>query len=83
MSALLPQETVTRPKLGVHEGSGTTSSFSLLLMDAGVPDADVHRAKSLVVREIFDRVVVEGLPPAEVRTADAVHQVAARLKETE
>jgi (carboxyethyl)arginine beta-lactam-synthase len=48
-----------------------------------VPDADVHRAKSLVVREIFDRVVVEGLPPAEVRTADAVHQVAARLKETE
>ncbi|MEU0126719.1 MULTISPECIES: asparagine synthase-related protein [unclassified Streptomyces] len=83
MSALLPQETVNRPKLGVHEGSGTTSSFSLLLMDAGVPEADVHRAKSQVVREIFDRVVVEGLPPAEVSTADAVHQVAARLKETE
>ncbi|MFE4217252.1 asparagine synthase-related protein [Streptomyces sp. NPDC056844] len=83
MSALLPQETVNRPKLGVHEGSGTTSSFSLLLMDAGVPDADVHRAKSLVVREIFDRVVVEGLDPAAVSTADAVDQVAARLKETE
>ncbi|MFF9687580.1 asparagine synthase-related protein [Streptomyces sp. NPDC014623] len=83
MSSLLPQETVTRPKLGVHEGSGTTSSFSLLLMDAGIPDTDIHRAKSLVVREIFDRVVVEGLPPAEVSTADSVHQVAARLKETE
>ncbi|WP_443049633.1 asparagine synthase-related protein [Streptomyces sp. NBC_00178] len=83
MSPLLPQETVNRPKLGVHEGSGTTSSFSLLLIDAGVPEADVHRAKSLVVREIFDRVVVEGRPPAEVSTAEAVHQVAARLKETE
>ncbi|MEV5160359.1 asparagine synthase-related protein [Streptomyces sp. NPDC053728] len=83
MSPLLPHETVTRPKLGVHEGSGTTSSFSLLLMDAGVPEADIHRAKSLVVREIFDRVVVEGLPPAEVSTADAVHRVSARLKETE
>ncbi|MFD9541537.1 asparagine synthase-related protein [Streptomyces sp. NPDC060022] len=83
MSGLLPRETVTRPKLGVHEGSGTTSSFSLLLSDAGVPDADIHRAKSLVVREIFDRVVVEGMPPAEVSTADAVHQVTARLKETE
>lgn len=83
MSPLLPQETVHRPKLGVHEGSGTTSSFSLLLMDAGVPEADIHRAKSLVVREIFDRVVVGGLPPAEVSTDDAVQQVAARLKETE
>ncbi|WSC91412.1 asparagine synthetase B family protein [Streptomyces sp. NBC_01754] len=83
MSDLLPQETVTRPKLGVHEGSGTTSSFSLLLMDAGVPDAEIHQAKSLVVREVFDRVVVEGLPPAEVSTADAVEHVAARLKETE
>lgn len=83
MSGLLPEETVNRPKLGVHEGSGTTSSFSLLLMDAGIPDNDIHRAKRLVVQEIFDRVVVEGLPPAEVATADAVRQVADRLKESE
>ncbi|MFG2430842.1 asparagine synthase-related protein [Streptomyces sp. NPDC048590] len=83
MSALLPHETVTRPKLGVHEGSGTTSSFSLLLIDAGVPEADVHRAKSLVVMEIFDRVAVEGVPPAEVSTTDTVHRVAARLKESQ
>ena len=80
MTDLLPRETVTRPKLGVHEGSGTTSSFSRLLTDAGVPGDRVHRAKELVVQHLFDRVVVDGRHPDEVATADVVRLVADALE---
>ncbi|MET9181315.1 asparagine synthase-related protein [Kitasatospora aureofaciens] len=80
MTDLLPHETVTRPKLGVHEGSGTTSSFSRLLTDAGVPGDRVHRAKELVVQHLFDRVVVDGRHPDEVATADVVRLVADALE---
>ncbi|QKV97092.1 asparagine synthase [Streptomyces sp. NA02950] len=80
MGDVLPQETVLRPKLGVHEGSGTTSSFSRLLTDAGVPDGRVHHAKRLVVQELFDQVVVAGRHPDEVATDDAVQLVVDRLE---
>ncbi|MFE5581266.1 asparagine synthase-related protein [Kitasatospora sp. NPDC056531] len=80
MADLLPHETVTRPKLGVHEGSGTTSSFSRLLTDAGVPAGRVHRAKELVVQHLFDRVVVDGRHPDEVAAAEAVQLVADALE---
>ncbi|MEU9131280.1 asparagine synthase-related protein [Kitasatospora sp. NPDC048540] len=76
MTDLLPHETVTRPKLGVHEGSGTTSSFSRLLADAGVPADRVHHAKELVVQQLFDRVVVDGRHPDEVAAAEVVQLVA-------
>ncbi|MFE7772979.1 asparagine synthase-related protein [Streptomyces sp. NPDC057445] len=80
MEGLLPEETVNRPKLGVHEGSGTTSSFSLLLADHGIPDESIHSAKRLVVEELFDRTVVEGDHPDHVSTGSVVESVAARLK---
>ncbi|WP_103504668.1 MULTISPECIES: asparagine synthase-related protein [unclassified Streptomyces] len=72
---LLPHETVTRPKLGVHEGSGTTSSFTRLLTDAGLPPPHVHRAKRLVVGELFQQVVVDGLHPDEVDLPAVVHRL--------
>ncbi|MET8685103.1 asparagine synthase-related protein [Streptomyces sp. NPDC004732] len=75
----LPHEVVVRPKLGVHEGSGTTSSFSRLLADADVPRSRVHQAKRLVVEEIFDQVVVYGRHPDEVAVHAAVELVAGRL----
>lgn len=75
----LPEATVKRPKLGVHEGSGTTSSFSLLLTEHGVAEQDVETAKSQVVRELFDLTVVGGRRPAEVSTAEVVRSVADRL----
>ncbi|WP_330306348.1 MULTISPECIES: asparagine synthase-related protein [unclassified Streptomyces] len=80
MAELLPEQTVTRPKLGVHEGSGTTSSFSLLLLEEGVPERSVDAAKQQVVRELFDRTVVAGQNPGEVSTAEVVRQVADRLE---
>ncbi|MGK5642067.1 asparagine synthase-related protein [Streptomyces sp. URMC 126] len=76
----LPAETVDRPKLGVHEGSGTTSSFSLLLAGHGVAETAVGEAKRRVVRELFDLTVVAGRHPSEVSTAEAVAAVAARLE---
>lgn len=82
MGDLLPAQTVLRPKLGVHEGSGTTSSFSRLLTGAGVGDAGVHHAKRMVVQELFDEVVVAGRHPDEVDTARTVQLVADRLART-
>ncbi|GGN74251.1 asparagine synthetase B [Streptomyces albiflavescens] len=80
MAELLPEQTVKRPKLGVHEGSGTTSSFSLLLLEEGVAEQSVGAAKQQVVRELFDRTVVAGEDPGEVSTAEVVRSVADRLE---
>lgn len=80
MTELLPEQTVKRPKLGVHEGSGTTSSFSLLLHKHGIAEERTAAAKQQVVQELFDRTVVEGRGPDEVRTLDAVEAVAERLE---
>jgi (carboxyethyl)arginine beta-lactam-synthase len=75
----LPEETVLRPKLGVHEGSGTTSSFSLLLTEHGVAEQAVGKAKQQVVRELFGLTVAGGRPPAQVSTAEVVRSVADRF----
>ncbi|MFI6645405.1 asparagine synthase-related protein [Streptomyces sp. NPDC050504] len=75
---VLPHEVVVRPKIGVHEGSGTTSSFSRLLTDAGIPQDRVHDAKRLVVEEIFDQVVVDGRHPDDVALDTVVERVADR-----
>ncbi|WP_409235463.1 asparagine synthase-related protein [Streptomyces sp. PA5.6] len=75
---VLPHEVVVRPKLGVHEGSGTTASFSRLLTDAGIPQDRVRQAKRLVVEEIYDQVVVEGRHPDEVALDAVVELIADR-----
>ncbi|MFI5689736.1 asparagine synthase-related protein [Streptomyces sp. NPDC051636] len=79
MGDLLPHEVVIRPKLGVHEGSGTSSSFTRLLIDAGVVPERVRQAKQLVVQELFDRVVTEGRHPNEVPLDTVVEQVTGPL----
>ncbi|MGV9315095.1 asparagine synthetase B family protein [Streptomyces sp. NPDC003691] len=78
MADALPHETVVRPKLGVHEGSGTTSAFTRLLTGAGVPPGRVRRAKRLVVRRMYDLVVAEGRHPDEVTTDEVVAEIADR-----
>ncbi|MFJ1594712.1 asparagine synthase-related protein [Kitasatospora albolonga] len=80
MGDVLPQETVVRPKLGVHEGSGTTSGFTLLVREAGVPEAGVAAAKTAVVEELFDRIVVGGEEPDRVDLPDVVEKVAKAVK---
>ncbi|GAB1334093.1 hypothetical protein ACE1SV_06830 [Streptomyces sp. E-15] len=77
MCDVLPRETVLRPKLGVHEGSGTTSYFSRLLLDLEVPEQRVPAAKRQVTEEVFRAVVVDGRDPDEVDITDVVRRVAA------
>ncbi|WP_406378262.1 asparagine synthase-related protein [Streptomyces sp. NBC_00197] len=80
MAELLPEQTVKRPKLGVHEGSGTTSSFSQLLLEEGIAERSVDAAKRQVVRLLFDRTVVGGEDPDQVSTTEVVRSVAERLR---
>ena len=75
----LPEETVLRPKLGVHEGSGTTSSFSGLLAEHGVAPEAVGKAKRQVVRDLFALTVAAGRHPSQVSTAEVVRAVADRF----
>jgi (carboxyethyl)arginine beta-lactam-synthase len=69
---LLPAETVNRPKLGVHEGSGTTSTWTVLLEKLGSPAERVEEFKHLVCQHIYRQVVVEAVPPDQVRTVEVM-----------
>ncbi|KOG27908.1 asparagine synthase-related protein [Streptomyces wedmorensis] len=77
MSDLLPAETVARPKLGVHEGSGTTASFSLLIRQAGAAEDDVAAVKARVVQELFDLTVVGGVDPDEIVVEEIIGKIVA------
>lgn len=81
MGDVLPNETVIRPKLGVHEGSGTTSEFSRLVLEHGVREPDINHAKRRVVEELFDKTVVDGAHPDEIDIGEVVLRVAAGLKQ--
>ncbi|MFJ1865674.1 asparagine synthase-related protein [Streptomyces sp. NPDC088097] len=77
MTELLPAETVNRPKLGVHEGSGTTASFSALVRRAGAAEEEVAAFKARVVQALFDRTVVGGVHPDEVDIEEIVAKAVA------
>ncbi|GHH87119.1 asparagine synthase [Streptomyces sulfonofaciens] len=79
LADLLPRQTVLRPKLGVHEGSGVSSAFSEHLVDAGLPHEHLRETKKLYVRELFDLVVVGGRDPDEVETTTVLERVTERL----
>jgi len=71
-AGVLPAETVNRRKLGIHEGSGTTSTWSRLLRESGVPEADVHRAKAAAAQQLYERLIVGGGHPDDDAGADRV-----------
>ncbi|MFJ5833719.1 asparagine synthase-related protein [Streptomyces sp. NPDC093089] len=77
MSDLLPAETVNRPKLGVHEGSGTTASFSLLVREAGVAEDDVPAVKARVVQQLFDLTVVGRVHPDDIAVEEIIGAILA------
>lgn len=82
MADLLPAATVTRPKLGVHEGSGTTAAFSALLVGAGVPPSQLREVKHLVLQALFRRVVANGEHPDAVDLAKIVDEVAGMQRQS-
>ncbi|MFI9275575.1 asparagine synthase-related protein [Kitasatospora sp. NPDC052896] len=63
MAGTLPERTLGRRKLGIHEGSGTTSAWSRALRDAGVPEDRIHQAKAAEAAALYRRLVVEGAHP--------------------
>lgn len=69
---LLPEQTVNRPKLGVHEGSGTTSTWTLMLEKFGAPAERIGALKQRVSEHIYDLVVVQGVAPDEVATHEVM-----------
>ena len=69
---LLPELTVNRPKLGVHEGSGTTSTWTLMLEKFGAPATSIGALKQRVSERIYDQVVVQGIAPDEVATHEVM-----------
>ncbi len=74
----LPAETVRRPKLGIHEGSGTTSYWSEVLLGRGVAAGRVQAAKARISRDIYDLVVVGGQEPGAVDLEAVTGAAAAR-----
>lgn len=63
---LLPRATVERPKLGIHEGSGTTSTWTAMLQNVGVRTHDVLAVKQAMARDLYDDIVLGGTDPADV-----------------
>jgi len=68
---LLPAVTVRRAKLGIHEGSAVTGTWSRLLRAAGVRARDVPAAKQAAARRLYERLVLGDARPDEI-TLDAV-----------
>ena len=77
MARLLPEETVTRPKLGIHEGSGTTSAWTAMLIDAGVPAAGVPAVKRAMTEAMYTHLVVRAESPADFGFDDALAEALA------
>jgi (carboxyethyl)arginine beta-lactam-synthase len=78
MSGMLPEATVTRPKLGIHEGSGATSVWTALLRDSGVAERDVPAAKNAMATAIHRLVVAQAQPPDAVSFDDVLREVTAK-----
>jgi (carboxyethyl)arginine beta-lactam-synthase len=75
MRGLLPDQTVGRPKLGIHESSGVTSIWTSLLLDAGVAKSEVPIVKQAMAIAIHQRVVGAAEPPGEVSFDAVLHAV--------
>jgi (carboxyethyl)arginine beta-lactam-synthase len=63
---LLPDSVVRRRKLGIHEGSGTTSTWTRLLLQDGVPPQRIPGAKLAQARRLHQRLVAGGEHPADL-----------------
>lgn len=77
MGRWLPEETVTRPKLGIHEGSGTTSAWTAMLVHAGVPASRVAAVKQRMTEALYTHLVVRAESPAAFGFDDALGEALA------
>jgi len=75
LAGLLPAETVARPKLGIHEGSGTTSAWTAALVAEGVPGNRVDEIKEAMTARMYEMVVKGREHPADVSFDDVLHDL--------
>lgn len=66
LNRMLPAETLSRPKLGIHEGSGTSSSWTARLVDAGVPVDRAEECKAAMARRMHELIVLRTRHPDEI-----------------
>ncbi|MCW8097097.1 asparagine synthase-related protein [Streptomyces tauricus] len=66
LARMLPAETLSRPKLGIHEGSGTSSAWTALLLEKGVPPGRVEQCKAAMARRMHDLIVLRTRHPDEI-----------------
>jgi (carboxyethyl)arginine beta-lactam-synthase len=66
LTGMLPDATLARPKLGIHEGSGTTSAWTAELLGRGVPEEKVEEAKAAMARRMHELIVLGGERPDDV-----------------
>ncbi|WP_165960375.1 asparagine synthase-related protein [Actinocrispum wychmicini] len=77
MRGLLPETTVHRPKLGIHEGSGASSVWTSMLLGAGVAAVDVPAVKRSVAIALHERVVGRAEAPEDVSFEEVLREVVA------
>ncbi|MFE4975809.1 asparagine synthase-related protein [Kitasatospora sp. NPDC056651] len=67
---VLPAETVRRPKLGVHEGSGTTSALDRLFLAHGTAPDRVRQARRQALDALYDTLVAGPAHPDDIPLDD-------------
>lgn len=75
LAGMLPIETVARPKLGIHEGSGTTSAWTAELLAKGIPENRVDETKEAMTIRLYEKVVKGREHPADVSFDDVLRDL--------
>lgn len=79
-SDLLPRATVRRAKLGIHEGSGTTSTWTAMLSELDVPGVDIPQTKHAIAKALYHEVVLGRSDPKEIDLHEYMVQGAQRQR---
>ncbi|MFB7600728.1 asparagine synthase-related protein [Streptomyces sp. NPDC056160] len=69
---LLPEATVNRPKLGVHEGSGTSSALTALFLARDIAPEEVRQAKQQALEALYDALISGRTHPDDIALDDVL-----------
>ncbi|HEY8978721.1 MAG TPA: asparagine synthase-related protein [Streptomyces sp.] len=72
LARMLPAETVARPKLGIHEGSGTSSIWTAHLLERGIPAERTEECKAAMAERLHELIVLRARHPDEISFDDVL-----------
>jgi (carboxyethyl)arginine beta-lactam-synthase len=81
LAGMLPEATLVRPKLGIHEGSGTTSSWTAELLGRGVLKERIEEFKAAMARRMYELIVLGGEQPESVSFDEVLRSTDAALRQ--